>query len=76
MRKVKWGNITTLVRINMSRIKNIYYDEGREIVMLRLMNTVVQKRRKKMVQFKTLFVVLTIGRAMSDYTSVQALYDV
>jgi hypothetical protein len=41
----------------------------------KLAANVVQERRRKMVQFKTIFVILSGRRSMSDYTAQKALFD-
>jgi hypothetical protein len=55
--------------------KNIYNARAGESILDKVTVGLTQERKKKMVQFRTMFHLLTLGHPMRDYTTCQDLYN-
>jgi hypothetical protein len=55
--------------------EGFYYVRGGESILDKIVVGLTQERKKKMVQFRTMFHLLTLGRPMHDYTTCQDLYN-
>ena len=56
--------------------EKIYFARGGgTIVLQQLAMGVVQERRKKLVQFRLLFHLLSIGRPMTDFSNLKELFQ-
>jgi hypothetical protein len=62
---------------NNQHVKNkrIFYVKGGDSIVQKLAIVVVQERKRKMVQFKIVFVIFLRGRPMSDYIAQKALFN-
>jgi hypothetical protein len=73
--KVKKGEYYYLGHNQHMKNKGIYYARGDESILDKIAVGLIQERKKKMVQFRTMFHLLILGRPMRDYTACQDLYN-
>jgi hypothetical protein len=73
--KVKKGKYYYLGHNQHIKNEGIYYARAGESILDKIAAGLTQERKKKMVQFRTMFHLLTLGRPMCNYTACQDLYN-
>jgi hypothetical protein len=73
--KLKKGEYYYLEQNQHIKNKQIYYARTGESILDKVAVGFTQERKKRMVQFRTMFHLLKLGRPMRDYSACQELYN-
>ena len=73
--KVKKGNFYFLSTTAHIKNKKVYFSCGRNTVLQQVAQGIVQKQKRKDVQFRLLFHVFSLGRPMTNYGASKVLFE-